>query len=94
MAKKVNFFFRVETGWIGLNPILLVKKRVESGWYLRDTNRGGSGWPSGSKIGLGAGRVGRVDLAALIQTESNEQLTDDTNATLFAKHKQGIFQKE
>jgi hypothetical protein len=43
----------------------MVKKRVELGWYLRGANRGGSGWPSGSKIGLGAGRVGRVDLAAL-----------------------------
>ena len=49
-----------------MNPIPGVKKRVESGWYLRGANRDVSGSPSGSKIGLGAGRAGRVDLAALL----------------------------
>ena len=48
-----------------MNPILRAKKRVESGWYLGRANRGVSGSPSGSKIGLGAGRADRVDLAAL-----------------------------
>ena len=52
---------RVDKGWIGLNPIPRVQKRVESGWLLRGANRGESGWPSGSKFGLGAvGLVGFI----------------------------------
>ena len=68
---------RVDKGWIGLNPIPRVQKRVESGWLLRDANRGESGWPSGSKFGLGAGRAGRVHLAALISTELDSQISTE-----------------
>ena len=42
--------------------------RVGSGWSLRAANRGVSGSPPGSKIGLGAGRAGRVHLAALVSS--------------------------
>ena len=69
IEKRSNVLIRVDKGWIGLNPIPRVQKRVESGWLLRGANRGESGWPSGSKFGLGAGRAGRVHLAALISTE-------------------------
>ena len=66
IEKRSNVLIRVDKGWIGLNPIPRVQKRVESGWLLRGANRGESGWPSGSKFGLGAGRAGRVHLAALV----------------------------
>ena len=66
IEERSNVLIRVDKGWIGLNPIPRVQKRVESGWLLRGANRGESGWPSGSKFGLGAGRAGRVHLAALI----------------------------
>ena len=49
--KNWNCYFGV-TGWIGLNPTLRVKKRVESGWSLGVENSGQG--------------VGRVYLAALL----------------------------
>ena len=61
IEKRSNVLIRVDKGWIGLNPIPRVQKRVESGWLLRGANRGESGWPSGSKFGLGAvGLVGFI----------------------------------
>ena len=72
--KKIGKNLQLETGeifkfglmgWIGLNPPAQCVNRVRSGWSLRAANRGVSGSPPGSKIGLGAGLAGRVHLAAL-----------------------------